>query len=337
MDSLTHIVLGGCIGEAIAGKKLGKRAMFLGAVAQSIPDIDFIAAFWNDTASNLLAHRGFTHSILFGLLATVAFGLLADHYHRQHRLGYKTWLLFFGLQIGVHLFLDLFNSYGVGLLEPFSHARFSFNAVFVADPFFSLWPAISFVALLVLNRNDRRRRFWRRFGIATSFIYLLYCSLNKLKIESDTRTMLAEGKIAYSSYFTTPTPLNNWLWYIVAKSSDGYYVGYRSLFDEGKHFSFQYFPRNDSLLAPVRDHEELQHLLRFSQGYYTVEKWQDTLVFNDLRFGQMIGWHDPKEHFVFHYFLQHPEGDNRLVVQRGRFAKWNLQTTISLFDRIAGK
>ena len=119
MDSLTHIVLGGCIGEAIAGKKLGKRAMFLGAVAQSIPDIDFIAAFWNDTASNLLAHRGFTHSILFGLLATVAFGLLADHYHRQHRLGYKTWLLFFGLQIGVHLFLDLFNSYGVGLLEPF--------------------------------------------------------------------------------------------------------------------------------------------------------------------------------------------------------------------------
>jgi len=27
-------------------------------------------------------------------------------------------------------------------------------------------------------------------------------------------------------------------------------------------------------------------LKTFSQGYYTVEKWKDTLVFNDLRFGQ---------------------------------------------------
>ena len=47
--------------------------MFLGALAQSIPDLDFIAAFWKDTASNLLAHRGFTHSILFAIMATFFF------------------------------------------------------------------------------------------------------------------------------------------------------------------------------------------------------------------------------------------------------------------------
>jgi inner membrane protein len=90
-------------------------------------------------------------------------------------------------------------------------------------------------------------------------------------------------------------------------------------------------------LQPVTNHEEVQHLLRFSQGYYTVEKWHDTLVFNDLRFGQMVGWHDPHEKFVFHYFLQHGDRDNRLVVQRGRFAKWNWATTKSLLNRIAGQ
>ncbi|MFZ4770227.1 MAG: hypothetical protein ACOYLO_08610 [Ferruginibacter sp.] len=81
--------------------------------------------------------------------------------------------------------------------------------------------------------------------------------------------------------------------------------------------------------------ENLQKLIRFSQQFYTVEKWNDTLVFNDLRFGQIIGWQYPKGKFVFYYFLQYPE-ENKLVVQRGRFAGWNQQTAISLFLRIKG-
>lgn len=97
-----------------------------------------------------------------------------------------------------------------------------------------------------------------------------------------------------------------------------------------------YFPKNEALLQSVSSKEELQHLIRFSQGYYTVEKWNDTLVFNDLRFGQIIGWHDPKEKFVFHFYLQRTEADNRLVVQRGRFAKWDEETVRSLLRKIAG-
>lgn len=310
--------------------------MLLGAFAQSIPDVDFVAAFWNDTATNLLAHRGFTHSILFGIMATMSFGLLADHYHRQHRIGYKKWLFFFGLEITMHLFLDLFNSYGMGLLEPFSHARFSLNAIYVADPFFSVWPAIAFVALLILKSRDKRRHSWWRFGVLASFLYLFYCTLNKIKVDRDINKILATENIRHNDFFTTPTPLNNWLWYVIARDSAGYNIGYRSMFDRKRKIDFEYFPQNDSLLKPVQGHEELQHLLRFSQGYYTVEKWHDTLVFNDLRFGQMIGWHDRREKFVFHYFLQHSDEDNRLVVQRGRFAKWNWETTRSLLKRIAG-
>jgi len=79
----------------------------------------------------------------------------------------------------------------------------------------------------------------------------------------------------------------------------------------------------------------VQDLIRFSQGFYTIENWGDTLVFNDLRFGQIIGWHDPKERFVFHYFLQLPDA-NTLVIQRGRFAKWNWETTRSLIRRMRG-
>jgi inner membrane protein len=58
-------------------------------------------------------------------------------------------------------------------------------------------------------------------------------------------------------------------------------------------------------------------------------------MFNDLRFGQIIGWQNPKEDFAFHYYL-HPDIDNTLVVQRGRFAKWNVQVVETLFNRIKG-
>jgi inner membrane protein len=311
--------------------------MLLGAVAQSIPDIDFISAFWKDTASNLLAHRGFTHSLLFGLLATILFALLAEHYHKKRRVGYKTWLLFFGLQIAIHLLLDLFNSYGMGLFEPFSHMRISFNALFVADPFFSVWSAIAFVALLILKSKDRRRKYWWQVGIITSFVYLAYCSLNKFQLDREVKMILTEQKISTEHFLTTPTPLNNWLWYVVAKDDSGYYIGYRSVFDRKPNMNFRYFPQNDSLLDPIRDREEVQHLLRFSQGYYTVERWHDTLVFNDLRFGQIVGWYNPGERFVFHYFLKHSERANRLVVQRGRFANWNWETTQSMINRIGGR
>ena len=45
MDSLTHIALGACMGEAFAGKTVGRKAMLWGALAQSIPDVDFVVNY----------------------------------------------------------------------------------------------------------------------------------------------------------------------------------------------------------------------------------------------------------------------------------------------------
>src|SRR5678816_3128966 len=96
MDSLTHVVIGACMGEAFAGKKLGKKAMLWGALAQSIPDIDFLAAFWQNTADHLLTHRGFTHSILFGIIVTFILAISAEKWHRPHNISFTRWALFFG-------------------------------------------------------------------------------------------------------------------------------------------------------------------------------------------------------------------------------------------------
>jgi inner membrane protein len=335
MDSLTHIALGAAIGEAFFEKGFGKKAMFWGILAQSIPDIDFVAGFWLDTSENLLAHRGFTHSILFAVLIIPLFALVADKVHRPHNIMFKKWLLFFTLEVFCHLFIDAFNNYGVGWFEPFSHARFSFNAIYVADLFFSIWPGIGLVMLLILNPFHQHRKFWWRFSLLMPFIYLCYCTFNKANINSDVKEIFAKQNIPHERYFTTPAPLQNWLWFVVAGNDSGYHVGFRSVFDSKKEISFQYFPRNDFLLEPMKDEKDLQHLVRFSQEFYTAEMWNDTLVFNDLRFGQIVGWHDPRERFAFHYFLQYPD-ENDLVVQRGRFAKWNGEVFNSMWRRIKG-
>jgi inner membrane protein len=323
------------MGEAFAGKQLGKRAMFLGAVAQSIPDIDFVASAWTSTAENLLAHRGFTHSILFVLLITPLLALLAERWHRPHDITLGRWMRFFGIQAFIHLLIDGMNVYGAGWFEPFSHIRVSYNWIFVADPFYSIWLGIAFAALLLLSKYHSRRGWWVRLGVGMSTVYLLYCGLNKFKINNDVQKILARQNIPYQSYFTTPTPLNNWLWYVVASVDSGHYIGYRSMFDSKNEIDFRFVPRNEHFLLPVQDHEDLQKLKRFSKGYYAVKIENDTLVFNDLRFGQMVGWKDPAAPFVFYYYLQHPS-ENKLVVQRGRFARWNNDAFNSLLQRIRG-
>ena len=130
MDSLTHIAIGACMGEAFAGKTVGRKAMLWGALAQSVPDIDFVTSFWMDTPTSLLAHRGFTHSLLFALLITPFMALVAERWHRPHNISLSRWVLFFGLVIFVHLLLDAFNNYGVGWFEPFSQQRISSRSFF---------------------------------------------------------------------------------------------------------------------------------------------------------------------------------------------------------------
>lgn len=335
MDSITHIVLGACIGEVFVGKKIRKRALLLGAIAQSVPDIDFIASSWLSPTADLLAHRGFTHSILFAALMTPFLALVADRWRRPHDVALRTWLWFFGLELFMHLLLDTANAYGTGWLEPFSHQRFSYHTLFVADPLFSIVPGIVAIALLVL-RLHRRRRHWALAAIAWCSVYLGLSIAGKIIVEKDVQSIAAANNITYRRHFSTPTPFNIGLWYVVLEKDSGYYIGYRSVFDKQPQIDFHYFPRNDYLLDTMRDREDVIDLLRFSQGYYSVSYMDGKLVFNDLRFGQITGWENAAAPFAFYYYLEQP-GNNSLLIQRGRFKNWNMRTVKSLWRRIEGE
>lgn len=92
MDSLTQIVLGATVGEAVLGKKLGNRAVLWGAIAGTIPDLDVIPGLFMEPIDNLIFHRGATHSLLFAFVAPIFFSWLATRFYSSglHQVkGYK--------------------------------------------------------------------------------------------------------------------------------------------------------------------------------------------------------------------------------------------------------
>lgn len=334
MDSLTHIALGGLLGELALGKKLGKSAIVIGAVAQSLPDIDIVASLWLDVPRDLLAHRGFTHSFLFVILVSLLLSYLSGRWFTKAEVSSKRWFLSYLMLISIHLLLDSLNAYGTGWLEPFSHTRFSFPTLFVADPFYTITLVVVFVMLILLRTDNAHRLRWAVGGLLVSSTYLMYAGINKIMVTNEVDEILHKQQVSFHRYFTTPTPLNTWLWMVVAEDRNGFYVGHRSVFDRKDSLELHYFPRQDSLLVR-NEPDDVKRLQRFSQGYYTVASRGDTVVFSDLRFGQRLGWEYPQARFVFEYYVNYPEA-NMLAVQRGRFAGWNREHLKAMAARIAG-
>lgn len=335
MDSLTHIAIGACLGEAFIGQRLGKKALVWGIVAHSLPDIDFISSAWLSTVDHLLAHRGLTHSLAFVLIATLLLSLIANRIHKKKTIPIFSLAIFFATCLTGHILLDLFNAYGIGLFEPFSQKRFSLSTIYVADPFFSIPVGISLLGLLLLNTQRNARRYFWIIGLSISVFYLCYCIGNKLFVERKLMLALSEKQLDFKRIYTTPAPLQNWLWFVIVEADSGYYFNYYSVFDSQLPILKNYSPQNDSLSYRINSKMELQKLVHFSERFYTLEQHADTIVFNDLRFGQVVGWYNPKEEFAFHYYLE-PPIDNTLVVQRGRFAKWNRETFEAYIERIKG-
>lgn len=285
MDSITQIVLGAAVGEAVAGKKMGNKAAFWGAIAGTIPDLDvFLRAFTNPIDGALL-HRGFSHSILFALIASPILGYLIFRLYKR-RFDYKTWVwLFFG-SIITHPMLDVFTNYGTQFFWPFE-LRWTFNSVFVVDPLYTLPFGLLLLIVLFLKRENHWRRRLNYTGIIYSSLYLLWGVIVKLTILNKSDQYFESAGLRGQNTIVTPMPFTSFYWMMLTESDSSYYIGYKSLFYD--------FNPNDIEIIP-KNHEELEKLqwkgknytetLKFlSNGFYSTELKEDTLCVYDLRFG----------------------------------------------------
>lgn len=70
MDSLSQVVLGASVGGAVMGRTLGRSALLSGALLGTLPDLDVLIDY-GDAVANFTEHRGFSHSLLVLLPASL--------------------------------------------------------------------------------------------------------------------------------------------------------------------------------------------------------------------------------------------------------------------------
>lgn len=182
MDNLTHSLIGAALGQAGLKRKTG-LAMPTLIIAANIPDIDAGCTVLGMVS--LAMRRGVTHGpIAMLLLPLLLTGAMIAYDRRQARRGTRPadrpplrpgWLLALAY-IGClsHPLFDWMNSYGIRLLEPFSHRWFYGDALFIVDP----WLLVMLTAGIwfSVRRERASRGDWAgpaRLAVAGASAYVL--------------------------------------------------------------------------------------------------------------------------------------------------------------------
>ncbi len=339
MDSISHIVLGAAVGELILGKKIGKKAMLWGALAASLPDIDVFFTPFFDPIDALFVHRGITHSFFFISLIIPLLGWIFSRFNWKRKATQKEWTFLFFVTILSHPLLDSCTMYGTGILEPFSNYRAQFTSLFIVEPFYTVPLLTGFIALLILRQDSSKRKFWARFGLWLSMVYLLFAICNKFYVSSVFTESLQKQNMHFTDYETSPTPFNNILWNIFAKDTNGYWVGFYSDLDKTKNIQYSFVPRNDSLAGDLLHNEQVQKLIRFSNGYYCFTICDNELRFNDLRFA-FSGEFDcqaDRKNFAFSFALKKDDSKPYgIEIKRNPWSKTRFYGFSKLVERVKG-
>lgn len=332
MDSFTQIVLGAAVGEAVLGRKIGNKAMFYGAIAGTIPDLDILSSYVVDTVSALEIHRGFTHSIVFCVIFAPIFGWIVSRYETYKNVKGWSWLFFWGLI--THPILDAHTSWGTQLFWPLD-LRLAFRTVFVIDPLYTLPFLVFLILAMRQHRESEKRRFYNRMGLIVSTAYLGLTFGLKAMAFSQFKSALEQQNIAYKEIQTKPSPLNTILWTSNIDAYDRYLIGNYSFFDT-EPVVFSSYPKNHELLGNLIDNDKVQRMIAISEDWYSITENDGKLYFNDLRFG-VLSMQPNAQNFVFQFLIDVDDNGDVNFVEQPKDRKEGKQMMQDLWKRLKGK
>ena len=309
MDSITQIVLGAAVGELIAGKKIGYKAVLWGAFAGTLPDLDIIAGLWQDPITYLSFHRGFSHSIFFAPIMAPLLAIIAIYIHKKELLPYRTWINLFFWSLLTHPLLDLFTGYGTQLLNPISNYGFEINSIFIIDPLYTIPFLICLIVGLRKSNSDIERTIWVKRGIYISSLYLILSLGLKYYGHTIIKNQAKDQGIVIHRMMSIPGPFTSFLWRGLIETEEAFYQVYYSVFDDpSKELIFYKIPKSNVGLELFESSRALDTLIWFSKGFYTVESvensnlaYAENVYFNDLRFGTLGGWDGNYNDHVFKF------------------------------------
>jgi inner membrane protein len=323
MDSLTQVVLGGAVGYAVLGNKIGRKAAIYGAILGTLPDLDVLLPYGGEVEA-FTYHRGFSHSILVHLLISPFIAWLITTCH-QSTAEYKQrwfWLVF--LCLSTHAVLDSFTVYGTQLLWPLTEYPFAISNLFIIDPMYTLPLLVAFIVVLLPNVKPKNASKINMFAIILSSLYVCWSLVAKVYIDKKVEIALNDRQIKANHYLSTPAPFSTLLWRILVMSDGQYYEGYVSVFDSPSDVSLDIYDSSDFLLDNIQDEWGVQRLQWFTKGFYSVKQDKQNIVLSDLRMGVECS-------YVFNFFVG--KLTNTGIVS-GNFEKLSGRPDLSQFSNI---
>jgi inner membrane protein len=288
---VTHGLLGACLGQALYGRKLGRRALVVGAVGQMLPDIDGVLTVGSPVAE-FVWHRSFTHALWFG--PVVGPVLAWAIWRRTGRTAgtLSSWIALVVLGMLTHPVLDLCTTYGTQLLHPFSTRRFTLDAVAIVDPAYTLLLVAGLVMGWRWGWASRESRIAGALSLALSTGYLFYgYSLNE-SLKAKVREDLGREGISSARVEAYPTLLQLFLRRVVVRAGSEVRVGFVSQWTQKGSYESFHEPQ-DALIATARATPEGRIFEWFATGQ-TVGRVRPSegqrdggsvVEIDDLRFG----------------------------------------------------
>ena len=304
MDSLTQIVLGAAVGELLLGRQMGNKAMLLGAIGGTMPDLDVVYNIFNsDPARQLEVHRAYSHSMFTHLLAAIPLTWISN-YFSKHSISSGRWFAFWFLVLFTHALLDCCTTYGTQLFLPFTNYQVAFNNISVIDPLYTIPFLLLLLVAMFFKRESRTRRRLTITAVAVSSVYMLLTFAAKGVVHAKFEKSLSENNIRVDEMSSTPTILNSILWSSLAYNHDTLYVAEYSFLKPEEPVRWIPFLRNLHLEKKF-DSKAFQTVKWFSDGNYFLEPvGQDSVIFYTVKFGRMRFDSDrAREAFFFHWMF----------------------------------
>ncbi len=258
MDTVTQMLLGATVAQAGFRRRLGRRALAVGAGIALIPDLDVAAGWIGGPFANWVHHRGLTHSILFGPVAGLLFGWLIWLWQRRrhgpdspsgNREARRAWIWLAILALMTHPVIDVFTSYGTQWLYPLTNTRFAINAMPIIDPVYSLILVVALAAGVALRKRAALAQDIAGAALILVAAYTLGGWAINGRVEQIAKAQIG-GTAPASAVVTTkvtayPTLFQPVLRRVVAETPDAVLVGFHSVLNDGE-IHWERFERTSS-------------------------------------------------------------------------------------------
>lgn len=215
MDNLTHTLTGLVLARAGLGRTTRGGTLAL-ALASNLPDIDIVSGL-QGTASYLEHHRNLSHSVVGAPLLALGLAALLKLCIREARFGGLAACALAG--VAVHVFMDLWTSYGTRVLAPFDATFYTWDLVFIVDPLILLLLLATLLATLRLAQPSHVAALG--LGLVLSYVGARAVLHTQARDEGIAR--VPGGRVARA--VALPSPVDPFHWRFIADTGSAYWTG----------------------------------------------------------------------------------------------------------------